>query len=176
MGKMQRPKFVIGIDPGAKGAIASYSTTFEPPGDARWAVEKLAEMPQDRFSQLEGYAEAATRLETPRIAILEDVGGFIGVPQPGSRMFAFGRGYGQLEGALIALGYQIIRLRPQAWQKILSLKSRPGESKPDHKRRMRGKALDLFPQLKPTLDQSDALLILYAFIVTGFILDINKEI
>ena len=160
----KRPSFLIAIDPGAKGAIASYSTTFEPPGEPRWAVEKLDQLPQDRFKQLEGYAGAATRLEAPRIAVLEDVGGYIGVPQPGSRMFAFGRGYGQLEGLLIGLGYQLIRVRPQAWQKALSLGTRPGESKPDHKRRMRAKALDLFPLLRPTLDQSDALLILYAHV------------
>lgn len=159
-----RPKFLIAIDPGAKGAVASYSTTYEPPGEPTWMVEKLPESPQDRFWQLGVHAEAASRLEAPRIAILEDVGGFTGSPQPGSRMFTFGRGYGQLEGMLIALGYQLIRVRPQEWQKALSLKTRPGESKPDHKRRMRGKALDLFPQLKPTLDQADALLILYSYI------------
>ena len=161
---MQRPRFVIGIDPGASGAVASYSTTYEPPGEPRWAVEKLAQTPQDRFYQLEGYASAADRLETPRIVVLEDVGGFVGVPQPGSRMFTFGRGYGQLEGMLICMGYQIIRVRPQAWQAALSLKTRPGESKPDHKRRMRERAQELFPQLKPTADQADALLILYSHI------------
>ena len=161
---MQRPSFVIAIDPGAKGAIASYATSYEPPADPRWTVERLRETPQDRFSQLEEYGKAASRLEAPRIAILEAVGGFTGSPQPGSRMFVFGQGFGQLEGILVALGYQIIRVRPQAWQGTLSLKSRPGEAKPDHKRRMRAKALDLFPQLKPTLDQADALLILYAHV------------
>ena len=164
---MQRPSFVIAIDPGAKGAIASYSTTFEPPGEPRWAVEKLRETPQDRFSQVEEYGKAASLLEAPRVAVLESVGGFTGSPQPGSRMFVFGQGYGQLEGILVALGYQIIRVRPQAWQGALSLKSRKGEAKPDHKRRMRAKALDLFPQLKPTLDQADALLILYAHVLNN---------
>ena len=77
-------------------------------------------------------------------------------------MFVFGQGYGQLEGFLIALGYQIIRVRPQAWQRALSLLTSKTETKSQHKRRMRGAALDLFPQLKPTLDQADALLILYA--------------
>ena len=161
---MRRPSFIIAIDPGAKGAIASYATSYEPPADPRWTVERLRETPQDRFSQLEEYGKAASLLEAPRVAVLEVVGGFTGSPQPGSRMFTFGQGFGQLEGILVALGYQIIRVRPQAWQGALSLKSRPGESKPDHKRRMRAKALDLFPQLKPTLDQSDALLILYAHV------------
>ena len=161
---MRRPKFLIAIDPGAKGAVASYSTTYQPPGDPQWAVEKLRESPQDRFDQLFEYATRAEHLEVPRIAVLEDVGGFIGVPQPGSRMFVFGRGYGQLEGILIGLGYQLIRVKPQAWQKALSLSTRTGESKPDHKRRMREKALDLFPQLRPTLEQADALLILWWYV------------
>lgn len=161
---MERPQAIIAIDPGAHGAIASYATTYEPPGSPVWSVEKLSESPRDRLEQLEGYAGMASELEASKIAILEDVGGFTGVPQPGSRMFVFGRGYGQLEGFLMSMGYQLIRVRPQAWQAALSLKTRKGESKPEHKRRMREKALDLFPQLKPTLDQTDALLILYAHI------------
>jgi hypothetical protein len=169
---MTRPRMYIAIDPGAKGAIASYVTSFEPPGEPRWTIEKLLETPQDRFSQLEGYAHTSSQLEAPRIAILEVVGGFAGVGHPGSRMFSFGRGYGQLEGILVALGYQIIRVRPQAWQSSLSLKTRSGESRPDHKRRLRAAALDLFPQLKPTLDQADALLILYSHILNG---DLTKS-
>ena len=161
------PRMFIAIDPGLKGAIASYATSFEPPGRPVWAVEKLAATPQERFGQLAGYADRASALEVARIVILEDVGGFTGKPQPGSRMFTFGRGYGQLEGCLISLGYSLIRVKPQKWQTDLSLKTRPGESKPDHKRRMRQKALDLFPALKPSLDTCDALLILYAHVMNG---------
>ena len=56
--------------------------------------------------------------------------------------------YGQLEGILVALGFRIHRVRPQKWQGELGVKSRKGESKPDHKRRMRKMALDLFPHLQ----------------------------
>ena len=63
------------------------------------------------------------------------------------------------------MGFQIIRVRPQAWQGALSLKTRAGESKADHKRRMRAKALDLFPGMKISLDETDALLILYAHVI-----------
>lgn len=163
---MKGPLLFIAVDPGAKGAIASF--VIPTIGDAPfWAVERLSETPQDRFSQFEGYGERANALNTPRIAILEDVGGFTGVPQPGSRMFNFGRNFGQLEGCLVSLGYQIKRVRPQKWQAALSLKSRKGESKPEHKRRMRAKALDLWPQLKPTLDTCDALLLLYYHVHHG---------
>jgi len=157
-------RMVIAIDPGAKGAIAGVTSTFEPPGTPVWEVTRLAQTPQDRFEQLSGYADMAERLEAPRIAVLEVVGGFAGVGHPGSRMFTFGQGYGQLEGILVALRYRLIRVRPQKWQSELSLKSRKGESKPEHKRRMRAKALDLFPELKPTLDTCDALLLLWWYI------------
>ena len=170
---MQRPSFLIAIDPGAKGAIASYCTSYEGGGvPPSWRVERLSWTPQDRLEQLEGYATQADGLEAPRVAILETVGGFTGTAQPGSRMFTFGQGYGQLEGFLIALSYQIIRVRPQAWQGALSLKTRPGESKPDHKRRMRAKAQDLFPGRKISLDETDALLILYAHVMGN---NIEKE-
>lgn len=174
-----RPQMVIAIDPGAKGAIASYITACElRPGSEElvdsWEVEKLSQTPQDRFLQIKEYADHAGDLEVPRIAVLELVAGFTGVPQPGSRMFTFGQGYGQLEGILVSLGYQIIRVRPQVWQAALSLKTRKGESKPEHKRRMRAKALDLFPQLRPTLDQTDALLILYSHIMNGKLDSIGK--
>lgn len=157
-----RPQMLIAIDPGAHGALASYATSFEPPAEPRYTVEKLANSPQELAEQVRQYSEAADHLEAPRVAIIEEVSGYIGRPQPGSRMFTFGRGYGQIEGILCCLKYQIIRVRPAAWQGELSLKSRSGEPKPDHKRRMRLKALDLFPHLKPTLDTCDALLILYA--------------
>jgi hypothetical protein len=153
---------LIAIDPGKSGAIASYVSSFEPPAEPRYGVEKLAGSPQELAEQFKGYAETADQLEAPRMAILEEVSGFIGQKQPGSRMFTFGRGYGQIEGCLCMLKYQIIRMRPQQWQGALSVLSRKGEPKPQHKRRMRSKALDLFPHLKPTLDQADALLILYA--------------
>lgn len=158
---------LIAIDPGKSGALASYATSYEPPADPRWTVERLAGSPQELAEQVRSYAEAADQLETPRVAILEDVSGFIGKPQPGSRMFTFGRGFGQIEGVLSTLKYQIIRARPQKWQGALSLLSRKGEPKPAHKRRMRAKALDLFPHLKPTLDQADALLLLYFHVNIG---------
>jgi hypothetical protein len=159
-----RPRALIAIDPGAKGAIASYTTSFEPPANPRYGVEKLAHSPQELAEQLRRYAVAADHLEAPRIAILEEVSGYIGVRQPGSRMFVFGRGFGQLEGVLACLKFQIVRRRPQQWQGALSVLSRKGEPKPEHKRRMRRRALDLFPDLSPTLDQSDALLLLYAYL------------
>ena len=155
---------IIAVDPGAKGGIASYTETFEPPGEPSWSVERLAKGLHERFDQFNFLARAADQLETRRVAVLETVLGFAGIGHPGSAMFNFGRGYGQIEGILVSFGYQIIRVRPQAWQAQLSLKTRKGQSKPEHKRRLRSAARDLFPKLEVTLDTCDALLILWAYL------------
>ena len=160
-------RFVIAVDPGRNGAIASYEWQDD---DAVWKVDKLAGSCQELFWQCSKAKITAEGLSTTPTAIVEDVGGYIGKPQPGSRMFVFGRSLGQLEGILVALGFRIIRVRPQKWQGELGVKSRKGESRPDHKRRMRKMALDLFPHLKPTLDTCDALLILWWYIHEKYLL------
>ena len=56
---------------------------------------------------------------------LELVGGFIGGnPAPGSAMFNFGMNFGIIKGAVQAFGMQLNLVRPQAWQKALSLGSK----------------------------------------------------
>ena len=160
-------RFALAIDPGVHGALATYEWVDD---DAAWKVDKLAGSPQELFWQCSKYKVTAEGLSAPPVAVIEDVGGFIGIPQPGSRMFTFGRSYGQLEGVLVSLGFRIHRVRPQKWQGELGVKSRKDESKPDHKRRMRKMALDLFPHLKPTLDTCDALLILWWYIHEKYLL------
>jgi hypothetical protein len=155
-------RYIIAIDPGQQGALASYNSTASPL--ERFKVEKLCEDPLDRVSQIKSHAEAADLLKVARIALVEEVGGFAGRAHPGSRMFTFGRGLGQLEGVLLTLAYSVCRVRPSSWQKDLSLLTRKGESRPDHKRRLRARAGELFPILAPTLQTADAILILYAFL------------
>ena len=119
-------------------------------------------------------------------AYMEEVGGFIkGNPAPGSAMFTFGRGFGQLEGFLIAIGIPFELVRPQKWQKALGIaaaqtvcgqyeglsdEERKAEkkriarlnaaAKSDKKNRMKEMAQRLYPSVKVTLNTADALLIL----------------
>ena len=160
------PRYVIGIDPGLHGGLASYAWT----DDAHWEVEKLAQSPHDRLAQLERHVDAALSLRSPLTAILEDVPSFAGVARPGNSMFVFGKNTGQTEGILIALKYQIIRVRPQRWQSELGIKSRKDESRADHKKRLRQLAMDLFPDLRPSLDVADALLIAWWYIHEKYLL------
>lgn len=143
-------KRIIGIDPGAHGALAYfnddgslsgiYATAHQPP------IEALRE---------------ATLMIDPRdcIAYLERVGGFIkGQRLPGSAMFKMGHSAGYWEGALAALKVRTILVRPQVWQ--AGIPGVAGQKVPAvRKRALKDEAIRRFPSLKITLDNCDALLI-----------------
>jgi len=149
-----RSLFLVAIDPGKSGAIA-WQDERELPN-----VMALAQGAIELQAQLE-------RLPIPkgarRVAYVEEVGGFIGQAQPGSRMFEFGRAYGHAEAALAAHDFEIHKIRPRSWQKSLSALSRPGEDKASHKRRLGALARELTPILKDkiTLRTADAVLLLH---------------
>lgn len=106
-------KTIIAIDPGASGGISILHQTGE--------VESIAmpDTPQDLFHSL---ARAALESMANVKAFVEEVGGYIGGEfQPGSAMFTFGRGFGQIEGILIGMRIPFELIRPQRWQKSLAL-------------------------------------------------------
>jgi hypothetical protein len=95
------------------------------------------------------------------VAIVEEVGGYIGKAQPGSRAFTFGRNFGFILGVLQSLGVRVELVRPQKWQKALGLGTASGcASKTAWKNKLKASARRLYPNLKPTLGTADALLIL----------------
>lgn len=173
-------RYIIAIDPGASGGLAVYR-----PGGTTDAV-KMPETPKDVCDWITAVqVEAQTQLSELR-CYLEEVGGYTGEGQPGSAMFNFGRGFGNLEGFLIALGIPFVMVRPQKWQASLSLGlagKQKGEYTPHmseveritEKRRitninarikhawkakLKEHAQRLHPQLHVTLSTADALLIL----------------
>ena len=97
-------------------------------------------------------------LDKPTV-IIEEVGGYIGRPQPGSAMFTFGRNFGFLLGVLTCLSARIVLVRPQKWQSFLSLGTSDG-NKTKWKNKLKAKAQNLYPDLDVTLAISDALLLL----------------
>jgi len=103
------------------------------------------------------YREDAT---VDRVAYVEEVGGFIGRPQPGSAMFKFGRNFGFILGVLQCSGFRIELVRPQKWQKHFGLGGKKDSSTTEWKNKLKSKAQQLFPSIKVTLKTSDALLIL----------------
>ena len=144
----------IGIDPGKSGGLAviSRSTSTRAAADA----EPMPETEGDIWEWFAGIPSARA------IAVIEKVNGYIGPGSeaPGSAMFNFGWGYGNLRMALIASGISFEEVTPQRWQKAMGIGSRKKtESKTQFKNRLKAKAQQLFPHIHVTLKTADALLI-----------------
>lgn len=146
---------IIGIDPGKHGGIAVLA--------ADGSVTALATMP-DTPQDLLLFLGDVKAQEGGCVCYLEKVGGMPG--NGGSAMFNFGKGYGHLEMALLALEIPTTCVTPQSWQKYLGVsgssitKSSAAEKKA-HKNKLKAKAQSLFPMLgrKVTLSTADCLLI-----------------
>lgn len=142
-------KLIIGIDPGAHGAIAA----LRPDGSV-YSVDNMPDTPSDIYCRL----KALTLASDAPVCYLEDVGH--GLPgQSSSATAKFARHNGHLEMALIALSIRICKVRPQRWERTFSLGKSSDFSKPEWKRRLKQKAQELFPSVKVTLLNADALLI-----------------
>lgn len=145
---MNSSKLIIGIDPGAHGAIAALRT-----GGSVAALVNMPDTPSDIFQTLKDITTTADC-----VCYLEDVGH--GMPgQSSSATAKFARHNGHLEMALIALGLRIVKVRPQRWERALSIGKSTDFQKTEWKRRLKQKAQELFPTQKVTLLNADALLI-----------------
>lgn len=141
---------LLAIDPGASGAIA-----------VKWPGKPILAYPMpddnDLVEMMGAYQGACLLDGTDLVAYLEEVGGYIGKPQPGSSMFKFGSGYGFIRGVLAANRIKTVLVRPQTWQKGVSgVQSTKG---PERKRALKEAAARLYPNIKVTLTNADALLI-----------------
>lgn len=137
----------IGIDPGKHGGIAVMGADGEV-----LDVVKMPETPQDLLDFLEKYKDDS-------FCTLERVGGMPG--NGGSAMFNFGKGYGHLQMALLALHIPTEDVTPNKWEKTYQLGSSGKYTKTEWKNRLKAKAQQMFPHLgkKITLATCDALLI-----------------
>ena len=140
-------KKYIGIDPGVHGGIAVLSVDG--------SVVEVAKMPTTPMDLL----DFLSKYKDDSFCILERVGGMPG--NGGSAMFNFGKGYGHLQMALLALGIPTNDVTPNKWEKSFQLGSSGTYGKTEWKNRLKGKAQQLFPSLgrKITLATCDALLI-----------------
>lgn len=144
--KFFKHRKIIGIDPGAAGGIAVYSC------DDKKIVEvaKMPATPQELLSFLRVYMFNS-------VCYLERVQGMPG--NSGSAMFNFGRGFGQIEMALLALKIPFTEVTPQKWQKELQLGHKGSKTSSQWKNKLKERAQQLYPKLKITLAISDSLLI-----------------
>ncbi len=142
---------ILAIDPGATGGIALQQ------GSDRVTAYAMPDTEGDVLNLLRSLVPDPAN----SVAVIEEVGGYVGKIQPGSSMFTFGRGFGFLLGVLQALGVRVELVRPQKWQKALGLgTSRACATKSAWKNKLKSEAQRLYPAIKVTLSNCDALLIL----------------
>ncbi len=141
-------KTIIAIDPGANGALA-----FLNYGDTVPRIH-LAHT----SDPLDALNDAALIGVDACEVWIEDVPSFAGKNLPGSTMFKLGKNCGIWEGIARGLGLTVRLVRPQEWQAGLSGVSKLKGS--ERKRALRTCASRLYPNVKCTLDNCDALLIL----------------
>lgn len=139
-------KLILTIDPGEKGGIAVLDCGGNPV-----EVVKMPDTPHDALSVLKKYKGTDIR------CFIEKVGGIPG--QSATASFNFGKGYGELLMALLALELPTTLITPQRWQNALGLRSLKGETKTKHKNRIKAWSQRRFPGLRITLHTSDALAI-----------------
>lgn len=143
---------VIGIDPGKNGAIASITIGGDKPDVVSAGFKDeiiglvIGEVVQGCLSQSDNL-----------IVYLEKVHSFPG--QGVSSSFAFGRAFGEVIGALDVLGVPYRLVSPQKWQKLIGGLPKKKDGATQHKRALKVEAQRLFPQIKITLGNADALLI-----------------
>jgi hypothetical protein len=139
-------KLYIGIDPGKNGAIAFIPTDGKP-----WTVSFKGATDKDIFEGVRDAAIYAGGENATSMAMIEQVSSS---PQMGVKSaFTFGEGFGKLLMLMTALELPFERVRPLKWQTALGCKT--GGDKNITKR----KAQELFPELKITHANADALLI-----------------
>ena len=122
---------IIGIDPGVNGGIAVYSC------DSKKVIElaKMPSTPQELLALLKIYKKNS-------VCYLERVQG---VPGNGaSQMFNFGRGFGQIEMALMACKIPYTEVTPQKWQKVLQLGHKGTKSTSQWKNKLKTRAQQIF--------------------------------
>jgi hypothetical protein len=147
---------ILGIDPGAKGAIgvmvnSPVENFFM--GTKTYTVVKMPETEMDLSVFLAQYSD----LDESVYCYLEKVHA---MPMDGrSSLAKFMTQYGTIRGILVALQIPIIDVSPGRWTKALGVTAPKGSSKSEIKRIHKAKAQALYPKLKFTLDTADAMLI-----------------
>lgn len=140
---------ILAIDPGANGGIAI---------DADGVVDhqKLPPTDGDLLNLLSGYGGEKKK------AYLENIVKYAGTNMPSSSMAVYASSWGVIKGMLMALGFELILVKPQDWQKALGLGTSKGMSKTEWKNKLKGEAQRLYPGADVTLATADALLMLRA--------------
>jgi crossover junction endodeoxyribonuclease RuvC len=140
-------KIFIGIDPGNSGSLAAIYHD---------GAVIIHEFKDATLKDLYDYFDDVTIGGEP-IALLEKVHAMPG--QGVSSMFTFGQNFGRIEMALTSNKISFTMATPQEWMKFYGVKREKEESKTLWKKRLRQLAEGIFPNIKVTANNADALLI-----------------
>lgn len=135
---------VLGIDPGRSSGSIAY--VWRQDGKLHGEAFYLCDMTEyEIWDTLKRYSSKA------KFAVLERVHA---MPKQGvSSSFKFGTSYGELRMAIVAAGIRVEHITPQKWQKAMKCLS-GGDKKVT-----RTRAQEVFPNIKITHKNADALLI-----------------
>ena len=143
---------VLGIDPGSTGGIA---VVYSDRSGKLYESSKVDAEVVDILKKI-------VQIDKPSIAIVERVAAFKG--QGVVSTFTFGKRFGVIRGALLALGVPMFDVPAQSWQKALGLsqpkgvgvKSEDPKDKKkrlaDRRKRQKSLAYELARQLYPGID------------------------
>lgn len=148
---------IIAADPGAKGGIV-YGTD-----DFPTALPMPADLDEESgMFALFQIVRDIKGLHPDIRGVVEQVGGYVGEAQPASSAFKFGGADTAIRMALAGNGILgVTRVAPVSWQKHFELprRLRTSSGKAQHKRDLKDKAIELFPNNKVTLATADAFLL-----------------
>lgn len=148
---MRTNRVVVAVDPGASGGFATNTSCIS-----------CKPMPKSRTDIVEFFCELKMVHGDDVTVVMEDVPKFLaGMKTSASSMATLHSNVGYIQGVVDTLGFQLILVKPQVWQKAIEA----GEKKSYGNRwkaHLKDMALRRFPYLGKavTLKTADALLIL----------------
>lgn len=139
-------RLVMGIDPGVNGGIAVVDM------DTHEVIDVTA-MP-DTLTDISEFIEKHKDVVAAYVEKVHSM------PKQGvASTFTFGVFYGYVLMGVVSHKIRKIDVMPAKWQSEMGVKSKKGEEKTSHKNRLKGLAQNLFPKIKVTLKNADALLL-----------------
>lgn len=138
MSSTLKPIAILGIDPGASGAMVA----MDEAGNYITHVE---------FESLHTYKDMLTTLSEKYslIALLEKVHAMPG--QGVTAMFSFGQRYGEIIGMLVAYSIPFTLVQPKDWQKRLEIKNLSKLPKATRKKEIANSISNKYPDLRSKL-------------------------
>lgn len=150
---------VIGIDPGRNGGIAVYVPgrlvkTLRMPRKMEDIQDYLAYY-RDAYKPIVFLEKLSVR---PDDVMVQGGAAALGKLYRIQQMMA---SYEHLKAIIETLGVPYVLVHPGKWQSALQLRAGHPEEKAERKRRYKGKAATLYPEVRATLWNADALLIMH---------------